>query len=111
MTRYRLTIRGTGIELRGWVDEAQRLGDLSVALAAIGPDEQDPMIVASTVPDDWTPFGPSAPTRTVTLPGDDPDASSRVVLQGEPLLGLGDWYPTVDRGAGGWGTRGQEGDG
>lgn len=103
MTRFRLTVRGTGIELRGWVDEAQRLGDLSVALAAIGPDEQDPMIVASTVPDDWTPFGPSAPERVVPLPGDDPTASSRPPLDRDEDWAIG--------GAGGWGSRGQEGDG
>jgi len=110
MTRYRITCRGTGVELRGYIDGEEKVREFAGALA-MGMDPIDPILVVTPVADDWTPFGPSAPTRTVTLPGDDPDASSRVELQGEPLLGLGDWYPTVDRGAGGWGTRGQEGDG
>lgn len=102
MSRFRITVRGTGVELRGYIDGDDKVRAFAGALVT-GMDPTDPMLVVSPVADDWTPFGPSAPTKVVTLPGDDPDASSRPPLDRDEDWAIG--------GAGGWGTRGQEGDG
>jgi hypothetical protein len=55
VTRYRITVRGTGIELRGYIDGGvDRLNQFARALATMDP--QDPMIAASPAEPDYDPF-------------------------------------------------------
>jgi len=71
MSRYRITVRGTGIELRGYIDGGvDRLNQFAQALATMDPGRpQDPMIAASPVEDDYDPFRKVEPqTVDVELP-------------------------------------------
>lgn len=55
MTRYRVTVRGTDIELRGYIDGDKKLIEFASALSA-QMDSQDPMVVSSPAEDDYDPF-------------------------------------------------------
>lgn len=55
MSRYRVTIRGTGVELRGHIDGSDTLHRLARPLE--GEFGTDPMIVASPENADYNPFG------------------------------------------------------
>lgn len=50
---YRITVRGTGIELRGWIDGDERVRKFAGALVTMNPDDPmvDPMLVVSPDPD------------------------------------------------------------
>lgn len=48
--RSRVTIRGEGVELRGYVDEAARLVALAEAMRPFG------LVIASPAEDDYDPF-------------------------------------------------------
>ncbi len=65
MARFRMTVRGTGIELRGWVEE-EHLVAFANALAK-GMSPHDPMIVYSPVDPDYNPFQ-GQPVTNVDLP-------------------------------------------
>lgn len=54
MTRYRVTVRGTDVELRGYIDGGDTLAKFAGAL--IPPFGNDPMVVASAAEDDYNPF-------------------------------------------------------
>jgi hypothetical protein len=59
---YRITVRGTGIKLCGWIDGDERVREFAAALVTMNPDDPmiDPMLVAS--PD------PTPTPRTVVPP-------------------------------------------
>lgn len=54
MTRYRVTVRGTSVELRGYIDGNDTLTEFASAL--VQTFGRDPMVVASPVEDDYNPF-------------------------------------------------------
>jgi hypothetical protein len=54
MTRYRITVHGIGVQLRGYIDGGDQLNRFAKALATMHP--QDPTIVASPAEPDHDPF-------------------------------------------------------
>lgn len=66
MSRFRITIRGEQppVELRGFVDSPEAVMGMSEAVRPWG------VLIASLAPDDYSPFGPTARTKIVPLPGD-----------------------------------------
>lgn len=61
MTRYRITVRGTDIELRGIVDGEPNLFHLT------GQMEDFALVIASEAPDDYSPFGITEPENPPSL--------------------------------------------
>lgn len=55
---YRITVRGTGIKLCGWIDGDEKVREFAAALVTMNPD--DPMLAA--LPD------PTPTPRTVVPP-------------------------------------------
>lgn len=57
---YRITVRGTGIELRGWIDGDERVREFAGALVTMNPDDPmvDPMLVVSPDPEPRTVIPP-----------------------------------------------------
>lgn len=55
VTRHKVTVRGSGIGLIGWVDEAQML-DFSAALATMPGWPHDPMLALTPLPEGHNPF-------------------------------------------------------
>jgi hypothetical protein len=69
MTRFRITVRGEGAELRGYIDgSTDTLGDFSNLMAPVG------LVIASPAPDDFDPFGISEPGHPPT-----PETSTDII--------------------------------
>ncbi len=67
--RFRTTIRGEGVELRGYVDDSVSLNALSVAMEPFG------IVIASPAEDDYNPFAGTETYRISDLDGTDDEAS------------------------------------
>jgi hypothetical protein len=61
MTRYKITVRGTDIELRGYLDGEGTLRLTAKSLEGIG------LVVASEAPDGWNPFAITEPDYPPSL--------------------------------------------
>lgn len=62
MTRYRITLRGVDVELRGYVD-----GSANLRIIADAVDPMGLMVVASEADDDFNPFAISQPEYPPTV--------------------------------------------
>lgn len=88
MSRYRITVRGTDIELRGIIDGDATLRLTSQSLEGIG------LVIASPAEDDYDPFG-------ITYPDDPPSLEQSIdVLTGiaasvDNLVGLIETFATL----------------
>lgn len=69
MTRYKITLRGVDIELRGYVD-----GDANLRIIADTVDPMGLMVVASVAPDDFDPFRITDPEHAPSI-----EASKEVI--------------------------------
>jgi hypothetical protein len=68
VTRYKITVRGTDVELRGYIDGEATLRVTAKVMDGIG------IVVASPAPDDFNPFAISQPEHPPT-----PDASIDII--------------------------------
>lgn len=61
MSRYRVSMRGTNVDLRGYIEGQEKLHQIAGALDKYIPESYDPMIIASLAADDYNPFGEEDP--------------------------------------------------
>lgn len=71
--RYRITLRGVGVELRGYVDEQANMEAIAKAVDPLGL-----LVLASPMPDDFDPF--TLETEALRLVRDAIDNVDDVVL-------------------------------